>query len=144
MSTFGEVSHGGEETAVPAVGGHQQQHSKGQISRLLGRAKCFSGREDEWHDWSLKFGAIAATLSDHASVWMNGALKHNYGDHVGSTRRGIGADFLHDRCIPFSFTCVRDDHWQSFAGRLITMVWKLGDYCMNGISQERDQGVWRC
>ena len=76
MSTFGEGSHGGEETAVPAVGGDQQQHAMGQISRLLGRPKCFSGREDEWHDRSLKFGAIAATLSDHASVWMNGALQH--------------------------------------------------------------------
>ena len=43
---------------------------------LLGRPKCFSGREDEWHDWSPKLGAIAATLSDHASVWMSGALKH--------------------------------------------------------------------
>ena len=48
----------------------------GQILRLLGRPKCFSRREDEWHDWSLKFGAIAATLSDHASVWMNGTLQH--------------------------------------------------------------------
>ena len=76
MSTFGEGPQGGEETAVPAVGGDQQQHSMGQISRLLGRAKCFSGRKDEWHDWSLKFGAIAATLSDHASVWVSGALQH--------------------------------------------------------------------
>ena len=75
MSTFGEGSQGGEETAVPAAGGDQQQHSMGQISRLLGRPKCFSGREDEWHDWSLKFGAIAATLSDHAIVWMTGALQ---------------------------------------------------------------------
>ena len=47
----------------------------GQISRLLGRPKCFSRCEDERHDWSLKFGATAATLSDHASVWMNGALR---------------------------------------------------------------------
>ena len=60
---------------MPAVGGDQQQHSMGQTSRL-GRPKCFSGREDGWHDWSLKFGAMAATLSDHASVWMNGALQH--------------------------------------------------------------------
>ena len=44
--------------------------------RELGRPKCFSGREDEWHGWSLKFGAIASTLSDHASVRMNGALQH--------------------------------------------------------------------
>ena len=73
MSNFGEGSQGGEETAVPAIGGGQQQHSMGQISRLLGR---FSRREDEWHDWSLKFGATAATLSDHASVWMSGALQH--------------------------------------------------------------------
>ena len=64
----------GEETAVSAVGGEQQQHSMDQISRLLGRPKCSSGREDDWHDW--KFGAIAATLSDHASVWMNGTLQH--------------------------------------------------------------------
>ena len=76
MSTFGEGSQGGEETAVPAVGGGQQQHSMGQISRLLGRPKCCSRREDEWHDWSLKFGAIAATLFDHASVWTSGALQH--------------------------------------------------------------------
>ena len=68
-------SQGGEETAATAAGGDQQQHSMGQLSRLLGRPKCFSGREDERHDWSLKFGAIAATLSDHASVWMSGALQ---------------------------------------------------------------------
>ena len=53
-STFGEGSHGGEETAVPSVGGDHKQHSMGQISRLL---------EDR-------------TLSDHGSVWMNGALQH--------------------------------------------------------------------
>ena len=35
MSTFGEGSHGGEETAVSAAGGDQQQHSMGQISRLV-------------------------------------------------------------------------------------------------------------
>ena len=29
------------------------------------------------NDWSLKFGAIAATLCDHASVWMSGALQHS-------------------------------------------------------------------
>ena len=58
MSTFVEGSQGGEDTAVPAVGGDQLQLSMGQISRLLGRLKCFSGRDDEWHDWSLKFGAI--------------------------------------------------------------------------------------
>ena len=76
MSTFGEGSQSSEETAVPAAGGDQQQHSMGQISRLLERPKRFPGLEDEWHDWSLKFGAIAATLSDHASVWMGGALQH--------------------------------------------------------------------
>ena len=75
MSSFGEGSQGGEETAAPAAGGDQQQHSMRQISRLLGRPKCFSGREDEWHDWSLKFGATAATLSVHASVWKSGSLK---------------------------------------------------------------------
>ena len=69
MSTFGVGSQGGEETAVPAVGAGQQQHPMGQISRLLGRPKCFSGREDDWHDWSLKCGAIAGTLSDHGSVY---------------------------------------------------------------------------
>ena len=43
---LGEGSKGGEETAVPVVGG-EQQHSMGQLSRSLGRPKCFSGREDE-------------------------------------------------------------------------------------------------
>ena len=77
MSTFREGSQSGEETAVPAVGGGgQQQHAMGRISRLLGRPKCFSGREDGWHDWSLKFGAIAVTPPDHASVRMSGALLH--------------------------------------------------------------------
>ena len=52
MSTFGDGSQGGEEAAVPAAGGDQQQHSVGQISRLLGRPKCFSRREDEWHEES--------------------------------------------------------------------------------------------
>ena len=50
-----------------------------------------SGREDEWHDWSLKFGAIAATLSDHKSVDERCTATH-YGENVGSTRCGIGAD----------------------------------------------------
>ena len=135
MSTCGEGSHGGEETGVPAVGGDQQQHSMGQISRLLGRPKCFSGREDEWHDWSLKFGAIAATLSDHASVWMNGALQHTTEITLDQPDVHRRVFFLQDKCIPFSFICVRDDHLQSFEERLITTVWKRGDYCMNGISQ---------
>ena len=74
MSTFGEGSQGGEETAATAVGGDQQQHSMG-------------GREDEWHDWSLKFGAIAATLSDHASVWMSGALQHTTGTSISNRSR---------------------------------------------------------
>ena len=75
MSTFGEGTQGGEETAATAAGGDQQQHLMGQISRLLGRPKCFSGREEEWHDSSLKFGATTATLSDHASVCVTGSLK---------------------------------------------------------------------
>ena len=75
MSTFGGVSQGSEETAALAAGGDHQQHSMGQISGLLGRPKCFSGREDEWPGWSLQFGATTATLSDHARVWMSGALK---------------------------------------------------------------------
>ena len=45
----------GEET----TSGEHPQNSMGQLSRLLGRPKSFSGREDEWHDWSLKFGATA-------------------------------------------------------------------------------------
>ena len=76
MSTFGEGSHVGEETAVPVICRDQQQLSIGQVLRLLGRPKYFSGCEDEWHDWNLKFGATAATLSDHANVLMNGALQH--------------------------------------------------------------------
>ena len=74
MSTLGEGSQGAEETAAPAAGCDQQQHSMGQILRLLGRPNCFSRRDDGWHDWSLKFGATTATLSDHASVWMSSAL----------------------------------------------------------------------
>ena len=30
---------------------------------------------------------------------------------------------------------VKDEHWHSFEERLITMPWKRGDYCMNGISE---------
>ena len=47
-----------------AVGGDQHQYAMSQLSRLLGRPRCFSGREDEWHEWTLKFGATAATLSN--------------------------------------------------------------------------------
>ena len=32
---------------IVLFGGDQQRHSMGQISRLLGRPKCLSGREDE-------------------------------------------------------------------------------------------------
>ena len=45
-----------------------------------------------------KFGAVAATLSDHASVWMYGALQHTTEitlDQPDEASRG----FLHDRCI---------------------------------------------
>ena len=61
----------GEET----TSGDHPQNSMGQLARLLGRPKSFSGREAEWHDWSLKFGATAATLSEHASLWMSDALR---------------------------------------------------------------------
>ena len=71
MSTFGEASQVGGLAAL-AAGGDQHQRSMSQFSSLLGKPKCFSGREDKWHDWS---GATAATLSDHASMWMSGALK---------------------------------------------------------------------
>ena len=80
MSTS-EGLHGGKETAVPAVG-DQLQHSLGQISRLLGRPKCFSGREEEGQVWSLKFGAISATLSDCVDERCTSTY---YRDHVGST-----------------------------------------------------------
>ena len=55
-------------------GGHQQ-NSMGQLARMLGRSKSFSGREDEWHDWSLKFAATAAKVTEHASTWMNEASR---------------------------------------------------------------------
>ena len=111
--------------------------------RELGRPKCFSGREDEWHGWSLKFGAIAATLSDHASVRMNGALQHTTEitlDHPDEASARMFARQMYTLLI----ICVRDEHWKSFEERLITMAWKRGDCCMNGISRKRDQGGWRC
>ena len=74
MSTFEET---GVQSGEESVGGDQSQNSMGHLARLLGRPKSFSGREDEWHDWSLKFGATAATLSEHASLWMSDALRMN-------------------------------------------------------------------
>ena len=72
MATFEEAGvHTGEES----TGGDHPQNSMGQHARLPGRPKSFSGREHEWHDWSLKFGATAATLSEHASTWMSDALR---------------------------------------------------------------------
>ena len=136
MSTFGEGSQGGEETAAPAAGGDRQQ-SMGQISRLLGRPTCFSGREDEWHDCSLQFGATNATLSDHASVWMSGALKLSSEITLDQPDRQLRG-FSRDRRILFSVICARDEHWQSFEERQITVVGK------RGISRKRGQGVWRC
>ena len=127
-------SQGGEETPATAVGGDQQQRSMGRFSRLLGRPKCFSGREDEWHDWSLKFGAMVATLSDHASVWMSGALQHTTEITLDQPDEASARIFARQMCVPFSLICVRDERWQSFEERLITTAWKRGDYCMNGIS----------
>ena len=72
MSTFEEA---GMQAGEESTGGDHPQNSMGQIARLLGRPKSFSGREDEWHDWSLKFGATAAILSEHASTWMSDALR---------------------------------------------------------------------
>ena len=74
MSTFEEA---GVQSGEESIGGDQSQNSMGHLARLLGRPKSFSGREDEWHDWSLKFGATAATLSEHASLWMSDALRMN-------------------------------------------------------------------
>ena len=74
MSTFEEA---GVQSGAESIGGDHPQNSMGQLARLLGRPKSFAGREDEWHDWSLKFGATATTLSEYASTWMSDALKMN-------------------------------------------------------------------
>ena len=132
MSNFGEGSQGGEETAVPAV----VTSSNTQWVRYR---DCWEDRSAS-QDVKIKFGAVAATLSDHASVWMSGALQHTTEITLDQPERG----FSRDRCIPFSFICVRDEHWQSFGERLITMTWKRGDYCMNGISRKRTRSRgWR-
>ena len=86
------------------------KNSIDQLARLLGRSKSFSGREDEWHDWSLKFGATAATLSDDASTWINRARE----------RQGS----LRDNCILYLFICVRDERWRSSEKHQLTTVWK--------------------
>ena len=65
-------SRSSSKAAAESTGGDHPQNSMGQLARLLGRKKCFSGRENEWHDWSLKFGATAAT--EHASTWVGQAL----------------------------------------------------------------------
>ena len=130
MSTFGEGPQ------------DQQQHSMGQISRLLGRPKCFSGREDEWHDWSLKFGAIASTLSDHASVWMSGALQHTTEITLDQPDEASASARIFARQM---FTLLI----HLCEGRALAIVRRapdhngLEDYCMNGTSRKRDQGIWR-
>ena len=140
MSACGETgSQGGEETA----GGEHQRRTMGQLSGLLGRPKCFSGREDEWHDWSLKLVATPATLSDHARVWMGDALKMNAEITLDQPNQAA-ARILRDSCIPCSLICVRDEHWHSFEEHLITMVCKRGDCYLNGISRRRGRGVWLC
>ena len=73
MSTFQEEADA--QTGEESTGGDHQQNSMGQLAKLLGSPKSFSGREDEWHDWSLKFGATAATPTEHASTWMSEALR---------------------------------------------------------------------
>ena len=35
----------------------------------------FSGHEDAWHDWSLKFAATAAALAEHACTWLDKASR---------------------------------------------------------------------
>ena len=100
MSTVGETgSQGGEETD--------------QLSTLLGRPKCFSGREGEWQDWSHKFGATAATLSDHASVWMGDALKMTAEITLDQSNQAAARIFARQLCtmqsVNFLLLCSRDE-----------------------------------
>ena len=99
MSTFEEA---GVRSGEESIGGDHPQNSMGQLARLLGRPKSFAGREDEWHDWSLKFGATAATLSEYANTWMSDAKKKEYGNHSGSTEPGNGEYFCATVVYPAS------------------------------------------
>ena len=90
MPTFDEAGmQVGEET----TSGDHPQNSVGQLARLLGRPKSFSRREDEWHDWSLKFGATAATLSEHASLWMSDAQRMSTEITLGQPSQGTAKIF---------------------------------------------------
>ena len=58
-----------------------------------------------WHDWSLKFGAIAATLSDHASVWMNGALQDTTEITLDQPDEASARIFARQRCTLLIHLC---------------------------------------
>ena len=81
----------------------------------------------------LKFGAIAATLSDHASVWMSGALQHTTEITVDQPDEASARMFARQM-----YTLLILGNRSRSA--LITMAWKRGEYCINGISRKRDQG----
>ena len=130
--TFGDGSHGDEQMAVPAIGNdQQQQHSMGQISRLFGRPKCSSRRESEWHDWSLKVGATAATLSDHAIVRMNGALQHNTEITVGQPDDASAQIFARQMYTLLNHLC---------EGRSLAIVRGAPDF--NGLESWRPLHEW--
>ena len=114
MSTFGEGSQGGEETA----GGDHQQHSMGQI-------------RDCWEDRSAS-----------QDVKMNGTIEVSI--LVQQLRHCLTTQACALKMNTEITLDQPDQHWQSFEERLFTMAWKRGDYCMNGTSRKRGQGDWPC
>ena len=65
MSAFEET---GTQAGEESTGGDHPQDSMGQLARLLGRPKSFSGREDGWHDLSFKFGGDALRMSTEITL----------------------------------------------------------------------------
>ena len=137
-----DLEETGVQSGEESIGGDQSQNSMGHLARLLGRPKSFSGREDEWHDWSLKFGATAATLSEHASLWMSDALRTRKLSWINRTRDRPRS--LRDSCTLCLFTCVRDEHWHLSGEHQTITVWKRGGCCTNGINRRRGREAWRC
>ena len=128
MSTFEET---GMQAGEESTGEDHLQNSMVQIARLLGRPQSFSGREDEWHNCSFKFGATAATLSEHASMWMSDALKMSTEITLDQPNQGAAKIFAQQLCTLLIHLC---------EGRALALVRGAPDH--NGLEAWRLLHEW--
>ena len=79
---------------------------------------------------------MAATLSDHASVWMGDALRMNAEITLDQPNQGAARIFARQLYTLHIHLC------EGRALALVRGAWKHGDCYTNGISRRPSQGAW--